>query len=391
MSIEADEEAGWYIVQCIAGTETNVMSQLKDVVPKTPGAMDSIEKFCVPTRLAGNSRMSKVFTTEQVLYPSYIFVNMKLNSLTYTAITCVQRVSSFVGTRKPIGRGSLSMVVPLRLSLAEVDRFEGLAAAGATTSEKDKWAFEYAIGDMVKVLSGDLKDETGAVRQVRDGNLVCRFWTYGSQLDVRMDPQDVRKLSVEEVEKGLEGPQVPLGQDDIDKALGRPPRPKRGEQGQRGDRGERGENDLRVKGSREVRNRREDREGRGERDRNWIDPVQERDNWESYKKKERRTDDRDGNKGADWEIFQGMSKKGGEEKTEEEKNDEDDFFKDLMEELNESLNDEGETEPLKEEQQKQSEKQDLTKLTVPKLKDICRDRGLKVGGTKKELIERINA
>ena len=62
-----------------------------------------------------------------------------------------------------------------------------------------------------------------------------------------------------------------------------------------------------------------------------------------------------------------------------------------MEELNESLNDEGETEPLKEEQQKQSEKQDLTKLTVPKLKDICRDRGLKVGGTKKELIERINA
>lgn len=57
---------------------------------------------------------------------------------------------------------------------------------------------------MVKVLSGDLKDETGAVRQVRDGNLVCRFWTYGSQLDVHMDPQDVRKLSVEEGTNGGE-------------------------------------------------------------------------------------------------------------------------------------------------------------------------------------------
>ena len=66
------------------------------------------------------------------------------------------------------------MVVPRKLSEEEVERFEGLAAAGSTTSQKDQWAFEYAIGDMVKVLDGDLKGETGAVRQVRDGELVCR-------------------------------------------------------------------------------------------------------------------------------------------------------------------------------------------------------------------------
>ena len=32
---------------------------------------------------------------------------------------------------------------------------------------------------------------------------------------------------------------------------------------------------------------------------------------------------------------------------------------------------------------------DLTKLKVPELKQLCRDRGLKVGGNKPELIARL--
>ncbi|GMI12417.1 hypothetical protein TrVE_jg10368 [Triparma verrucosa] len=401
MDIEEDEEPGWYICQCIAGTETNVMAQLKAVVPKTPGAMSSIERFHVPTRLAGNSRMSKVFTSEQVLYPSYIFVNMKLNSLTYTAIRSVSRVSSFVGTRKPIGRGSLSMVVPRRLSPEEVSRFEGLVKSGSVTSQKDAKAFEYDIGDMVKVIKGEMKGETGAVRQVRDGNLVIRFWTYGSQLDVYFSPDDVRKLTREEVEKGLDGPTTPLGQDDIDVALGRTPRRRREEQGAPT---RREDDNLRVKGSRDTRNRRVDREQRGERERNWVDPVTERENWDSYKRKEARKNDGE-KRTADWEIFQGMSSKGDTaavEKTEEEKMDEDDFFKDLMEELNESLNDDappaspgGSSEVAAHQSSEPASSSDeghgdLSKLTVPLLKDICRQKGLKVGGTKKDLIERIS-
>ena len=34
--------------------------------------------------------------------------------------------------------------------------------------------------------------------------------------------------------------------------------------------------------------------------------------------------------------------------------------------------------------------EDLSKLTVPALKDLCRAKGLKVGGKKSELIERLN-
>ena len=100
-----------------------------------------------------------------------------------------------------------------------------------------------------------------------------------------------------------------------------------------------------------------------------------------------------------------MSSKGDTaavEKTEEEKMDEDDFFKDLMEELNESLNDDappaspgGSSEVAAHQSSEPAPSSDeghgdLSKLTVPLLKDICRQKGLKVGGTKKDLIERIS-
>ena len=166
------------------------------------------------------------------------------------------------------------MVVPRCLSPEEVSRFEGLVKSGSVTSQKDAKAFEYDIGDMVKVIKGEMKGETGAVRQVRDGNLVIRFWTYGSQLDVYFSPDDVRKLTREEVEQGLDGPTTPLGQDDIDVALGRTPRRRREEQGAPT---RREDDNLRVKGSRDTRNRRVDREQRGERERNWVDPVTERE------------------------------------------------------------------------------------------------------------------
>ena len=68
---------------------------------------------------------------------------------------------------------------------------------------------------------------------VRDGQLVVRFYTYGSQLDSYLDPMHVRKLTPSEQEAGLTGPDKAIGQDDIDVALGREPRRPRGEQRQR--------------------------------------------------------------------------------------------------------------------------------------------------------------
>ena len=79
--------------------------------------------------------------------------------------------------------------------------------------------------------------------------------------------------------------------------------------------------------------------------------------------------------------------------------DDDDFFADLMKELNESLDGGGEEapaaapappQPAKAEEKGLPGGGELAKLTVPKLKDMLREKGLKVGGTKKELIKRLS-
>jgi hypothetical protein len=150
------------------------------------------------------------------------------------------------------------------------------------------------------------------------------------------------------------------------------------------------------------RSRRQDRMGRRDGGERRAFSDEEQQNWKDYKGREGRDKRREESKtekalsgDSDWEIFSKMS--AGTQETSKEPEvevgsneaDEDAFFADLMKELNDSLDDPVEPE-TKEVSPTQSEGGgDLSKMTVPKLKEICRNKGLKVGGTKAELLERL--
>ena len=123
-------------------------------------------------------------------------------------------------------------------------------------------------------------------------------------------------------------------------------------------------------------------------------------NWEDYKGKERRESDTEKSLSGDndWEIFSkmqtpkkkdkaGVVDSGGDD-------DEDAFFADLMKELNDSLDESAEDELKGRVTERQTNEHeapsDLSSLTVPKLKEVLKGKGLKVGGTKAELLERLN-
>lgn len=73
------------------------------------------------------------------------------------------------------------------------------------------------VGDMVKITAKNkFFNEDAIVRRLKGGQLFLRFYTYGSMYEEWMDPSDVRKLSDEEVIRGLSGPQQPITQRDID-------------------------------------------------------------------------------------------------------------------------------------------------------------------------------
>ena len=73
------------------------------------------------------------------------------------------------------------------------------------------------VGDMVKVTAKNkFFNEDAVVRRLKNKQLFLRFFTYGSMYEEWMNPGDVRKLTDEEVLKGLSGPQQPITQRDID-------------------------------------------------------------------------------------------------------------------------------------------------------------------------------
>jgi hypothetical protein len=75
------------------------------------------------------------------------------------------------------------------------------------------------VGDMVKVTAKNkFFDEDAIVRRLKGGRIYLRFYTYGSMFEEWLNPEDVRKLSEQEVVMGLSGPNKPITQQDLEEA-----------------------------------------------------------------------------------------------------------------------------------------------------------------------------
>jgi len=381
LGIKEVHEHKWYIVQCIAGTEMSTLQKILKVVPKTPGATEDITKIVVPTRKSGTSVGKTVKLTNAVIYPAYIFLYMKLTNRAYEAVGGTPGVGSWVGDskgfemirarnkagelvykrKKVFSRG---LTVPRPLTPEEINGFKLLGRKGKKASEANRKAAEFAIGTMIKCTSGNWEGDVGAVRLVRDGKVVVRFWAYGNQADIYLSPDQIRNLTPHEVAAGYEEP-TPQSQEDVNTVLGIEPRKKLDSRGR-----ESGIDFYAGRGS--TRNRRQDRVARGEygNDRRGKEAL-ERRNWEKYKEnnpgnvgqgstrggdragdgireftQEDPTADADAHWGLksaaggeggtdhDWSSF---AEKSATKKEKKNGGNDDDFFEDLMNELSKSM------------------------------------------------------
>jgi hypothetical protein len=136
------------------------------------------------------------------------------------------------------------------------------------------------VEDMIKVTAnGKFFNEDGIIRRLKDGQILVKFYTYGTMYEEWMDPSCVRKMDDEEVLNGLTGPTKPISQEDIDG-------PKPLDRYQTGDRGRPGDrNSVGSLQGRVPRNRREDltanrfndgqRKGDNDNQRNWFKEKQQ--------------------------------------------------------------------------------------------------------------------
>ena len=320
MEIEEDDEPYWYLLNCVAGLEMDLLRQVRQVAEDLP--QEDVVKFVVPTevktRSHGANRMVRETKTK---YQGYVFAKLRLTKETYEAIKQMDLCRSWMGTINMKGYKKLPPA-PLPLSEEEIENFDlenpmweideqEAASPGkqrgiiVDTYENDVKEMEeeeaievtvktvyksLRVEDMIKVTAKNkFNGEDGIVKRLKEGKVLIRFFTYGQTFDEWLDPSDVRKLTDDEIEKGLGGPSAPITQRDIDGPRDDEDRPQR----QFDDR-----NSVGAFGGGPARERRQDREER----RFQRDPMsdkKERENWNWYKENEKRNqgggyDDGDG-------------------------------------------------------------------------------------------------
>jgi transcription antitermination factor NusG len=271
LQIEEDDEPMWYLLNCVATNEIDLLRQCRQVFANMddPTIQNDVIKFVVPIEKKTRSHgANKMVTETKVKYPGYVFAKLRLCPIVYETIQGLDLCRSWMGTVNHKGYKKLPPA-PLALNEDEIENFgledviediddddtsnnesniagkhtidaDGIIVDSSEDDENDIDDEEYSdpmyknvdkkslkqyrglkVEDMVKVIQkGKFYNEDGIVRRLKDGQIFVRFYTYGTMFEEWLSPNDVRKLSPEEVLRGLSGSTQPITQKDFDERNG---------------------------------------------------------------------------------------------------------------------------------------------------------------------------
>lgn len=147
------ETAKWYVIHTYSGYENKVSKSIETVV-ENQNLQELIEEIRVPTETVIEVTDNKTREVERKIFPGYVLVKMTLTDDSWYVIRNIRGVTGFVGP------GSK----PVPLSEKEV-----LALGVETVSVE----VSYAVGDTVKVASGQLQGFIGVIESIAtEKNLV---------------------------------------------------------------------------------------------------------------------------------------------------------------------------------------------------------------------------
>ncbi len=146
MSLPNEKTPYWYVVHTYTGYENKVASNIEKMV-ENRGLGDLILAVKIPTEIVTETTDKGTKEIERKLFPSYVFVKMVMNDMTWHIIRNSTGVTGFVGP------GSK----PVPLSEQEV------AALGVEVKVIE---IKFAVGDSVKICDGPLSGFIGVVQEI---------------------------------------------------------------------------------------------------------------------------------------------------------------------------------------------------------------------------------
>ena len=170
----------WYIIHTYSGFEKKVKESLRTRADSF-GFEKKVGEILIPTEDVVEMRNGKKVTTERLLYPGYVLVQLALDDELWHVIKNTPRVTGFVGGGHD----------PQPLTENEVNQILNRQIASA---ERPRPKMEFARNDRVKIVDGPFSGFSGTVEEVNDRSTVKVMVTiFGRGTPVELEYFQVEK------------------------------------------------------------------------------------------------------------------------------------------------------------------------------------------------------
>ncbi len=173
-------ERKWYVIHTYAGYEEAVAKNLEQRI-ETFKLQDYIFNVLVPKEKKVKIRSGKRITTEEKIFPGYVFVEMIVNDDSWYVVRNTPQVTGFVG----------SGITPVPVDEKQMEEIKK-----RISQEGPEFKLDFEVGDLVKITDGPFKDLEGKLSEVdkEKGKIKVMVSIFGRETPVELDFLQVKKI-----------------------------------------------------------------------------------------------------------------------------------------------------------------------------------------------------
>ena len=170
----------WYVIHTMSGFEEKVKASIEERA-KLKALDDKITRILIPTEKIIEVKGKKKKEQKKKFYPGYILVEMELNDDTWHLVSTTQRVTGFIGGKKPapVPEEEVEMI------LQQLEK--GKAPQIRTHFEK---------GETVRIIDGPFTNFTGYIDEVDAEHEKVKVMVsiFGRQTPVELSFSQIEKV-----------------------------------------------------------------------------------------------------------------------------------------------------------------------------------------------------
>ena len=170
-------EAKWYVVHTYSGYENKVKANIDKTIENRHLEDQNLE-VRVPMQEVVDLKNGVQKASQKKMFPGYVMIHMVMNDDTWYVVRNTRGVTGFVGPgSKPVPLTEEEML-PLGV-------------------EREKLVVDFAVGDLVTVISGAWEGTVGAVKSMNEQkqSLSINVELFGRETPVELGFAEVKKMN----------------------------------------------------------------------------------------------------------------------------------------------------------------------------------------------------